>query len=525
MRVTIASRIGRWFQQAVGEISKLRSSGGFGLIGGSIGAGFKLNSDRVDYTKARGLYENTDDDYKLGAGFAKPVINTTVGFMGVPQFRSEDENAQTVLDDFFGANTSRMQQTHRDALRDGDAYVWITREEESDAELYPEKPARLVYNMIPPEQVTDIICDPTTRAPIEYVLTSQHEWTDEGGNKRRAKVEQRIGAGYRKVKIDGDTPLALTAGDQATPWKFIPIVHFKNDPDASRKHGVSEMESIEPFLKAYHEVMKAAISGSKLHSTPRLKLKLKSVESFLANNFGITDPVKFLQEGKTINLDGHELLIFADETEDGAFIEAQSPTGAAEPLLKLLFYCIVDTSETPEFVFGVHTPSSLSSVQEQMPIVVRKVGRKREQFTEPWQRLARITLAMTAQAEGGKFSTYATTLDWDEVNPKDEVKAAETLERTVNALNLAVTGGLMSLEAAVNYLATMVDTMNDWLSDDPEVPGERERILQSRILLARLEDAGLSDQEREALSKATGAQPASQEDDAGGKPAVSSNAA
>ena len=147
-----------WLQKAAGEISKLRqnifSNLGWRIIGGSYGAPYKLDSSRVDYAKARALYKNTDDDYKLGAGFAKPVINTTTAFMGVPRFRSDDEAAQQALDDFFGANVSRMQQVHRDALRDGDCFVWITREEEEDR-LYPGG-TRLVFNIIPPEQVKKI---------------------------------------------------------------------------------------------------------------------------------------------------------------------------------------------------------------------------------------------------------------------------------------------------------------------------------------------------------------------------------
>ncbi|MGQ9825681.1 MAG: phage portal protein, partial [Desulfotomaculales bacterium] len=110
-----------WFKRAAGEISRLRnffSASLWALRTGSYSA-YKLDSSRVDYAKARALYDNTDDSYKLGAGFARPVINTTAGFVGVPRFRSEDEAAQGILDDFFSTNTSRMMQVHRNALRDG----------------------------------------------------------------------------------------------------------------------------------------------------------------------------------------------------------------------------------------------------------------------------------------------------------------------------------------------------------------------------------------------------------------------
>lgn len=486
-----------------GEISKLRSSlSGLSLFGGSAGTVYKLNSTKVNYAKARLLYHNEDDNYKLGAGFAKPIINTAVGFMGVPRFRSEDPDAQTVLDDFFGANVSRMQQVHRDALREGDCYVWITREEEVDADLYPEtNGARLVFNLISPEQVADIRTHPITGAVLEYVLKSEHTWKDESGNQRKCKVTQRISAERRVIEIDGDTPPDVEASEDDNLWGFIPIVHFKNEADTSDAFGRSDLEPVEPFLKAYHDVMLHAIRGSKMHSTPRLKLQLKDVAGFLRNNFGIEDPAKFAREGKTLSLDGHELLIFQDD-EDAGFIEVDSATGDAAGLLKLIYYCIVDVSETPEFAFGVHTPSSLSSVKEQMPILVRRVARKREHFTEAWQRLARIVLAMTSQAEGRAFATYATTLLWDEVDPRDENDVAETLVKIAQALNTALMGGFISIDAAAQFLAEYVDTMRDWLSDDPEVPGERERLIRTRILMNRLDDGDLAGQELDVILKA-----------------------
>ncbi|AEE95771.1 phage portal protein [Mahella australiensis] len=491
----------RWLNWATGEISKLRdlfSFTGWRLYTGTYTTAYKLDSSRVDYNKARELYNNTNDAYKLGAGFAKPIINTAVAFMGVPQFRSEDEDAQAVLDDFFGDNVSRMQQVHRNAMRDGDCFVWVTREETGEAALYPEAKTRLNFNIIPPEQVVQIIRSPITGLVLEYVLKAEHIWLDENDNTRRCIVTQHISKERRLVQITGDMPPDVQPGEEKNPWGFIPIVHFKNEGDETREFGQSDLEPVEPFLKAYHDVMLHAMQGSKMHSTPRLKLKLKDVSRFLANNFGITDPADFAAKGGTINLDGHELLIFQDE-EDAGFIEVNSAIGDAKDLLQLLFYCIVDTSETPEFSFGVHTPSSLSSVKEQMPILVRRIARKREHFTEAWQRLARIVLAMTAQAEGKKFSTYATTLEWDDIDPRDGKDVAEELNSVSQALNTAIQGGFISIQAATDFLKNYITTMHDFISDDPEIPGERERIIQDRIMQARLEDGQLLQDEKNVI--------------------------
>lgn len=494
-----------WLKRAVGEISKIRNlfTTGWFLKTGAYFSAYKLDSSRVDYAKARELYDNTDDKYKLGAGFAKPVINTTVGFMGVPTFKSEDEEAQQILDNFSSDNTSRMQRVHRNALRDGDCFVWVTYEENTDAALYPETKARLVFNIVPPEQVVQIIRDPLTNNAKEYILQSAHIWIDEFNNQRQAVIMQRITAEKRIIQITGDTPPGLTSGEEPNNWGFIPIVHFKNEGDETKEFGQSDLEPIEPFMKAYHDVLLHSIQGSKMHSTPRLKFNIKDLAGFLRNNFGITDPAKYAQEGGTINLDGHEFFLFTDD-EDAQFIEVKSAIGDASELLKLLFYCIVDTSETPEFAFGVHTPSALSSVKEQMPILVRRIARKREQVTESWQRLARIVLAMTAQASGKKMSTYATVLEWDEIDPRDEKEVAEVLDKVTTALDTAVKGDLISQEAAVQFLGQYINTMNDYISNNPEVPGERERIMKSRLMKMRLEDAQFLDKQKQEIDAELG---------------------
>lgn len=480
----------KWSQTISGEISKLRSrlllpfGWGGGLSTGGIGGTYKLDSSKVDYALTKSLYYNDHDDYKLGAGFAKSVVNNTVSFMGVPNFKIVDKDAQEILDIFFNNNISSMQRTQRDSLRDGDCYVWITREEEKDSLLFPEEQTRLNYNIIPPQQVIDIKRDPMTGFVEAYVLEVEHEWEDESGNKKRATVTQHIRRGERETVVDGDMPPGVEEGIESTPWDFIPIVHFKNEGDDSL-YGRSDLEPIEPFLKAYHDVMLHAMQGSKMHSTPRLKLKVKSVANFLKNNFGVTDPVDFYKKGGTLNLDGKELMIFSDE-DDANFIEARSTTGDAKELLKLLFYCIVDTSETPEFVFGVHTSSSLSSVKEQMPVLIRAIERKREHFADSWKRLARIVLAMTASSENREFKTFSTEVQWVDVDPRTSKEISEELRNTVDALALALNKDLMGEKSAINYLAKQVDTMNNYEEDDGE--SELDRIKATRINRLRMPD-------------------------------------
>jgi len=223
----------------------------------------------------------------------------------------------------------------------------------------------------------------------------------------------------------------------------------------------------------------------------------------LQNNF--PEALKAVQRGEQANIDlkGHELLIFTDE-EDASFIEARSTIGDAEALLKLLFYCIVDVSEVPEFAFGVHTPSSHASVKEQMPLLIRRVARKREMVTEGWQTLGRMLLVMHSKMTGKKFESYEVGITWDAVIERDEKEYTETVHTLVNALNTALMGGFISLDAAVDLLAQYVDTMQDYVTDDPELPGERERIIKSWLMRRRLEDGEGLETQKQAIDKELG---------------------
>lgn len=468
----------RWIKRkAVGEMMRVSSP---------TTSTYKLDSSKVDYALARKLYQNKDDRYKLGAAFVKPVINSTVGFVGVPHFTIEDEEAQTLLDDFVLENTSKIMQTHSNSLKLGDCYVWLTREKRNNP-LYPEVKERIVYNIIPPEEVKDIVLDVITKEPIAYILESEQEWTTLEGVNKRGKVKQVISADERIIEITGDTPEGIEPGKFPNTWGFIPIIHFRNEPDETMKHGQSDIEPIEPYIKAYNDVMLHAMKGSKMHSTPKLKLKLKDVAEFLRNTLGIEDPVQFAKDGGVVNLDGQEML-FMGEEDDAEFIEVRSATGDAQVLLKLLFFCIVDISETPEFIFGVHTPSSLASVKEQMPIMINKIKRKREQFSEQWQLLSRMILTMSSAVSGLKFKDHTVAIGWDEVDPRDDNKMAEMLSHITKALETALNNSIISEEAAVEFLSRYIDTMNEYNATDPETPGERERIIRTRRLRDRFRD-------------------------------------
>lgn len=206
-----------------------------------------------------------------------------------------------------------------------------------------------------------------------------------------------------------------------------------------------------------------------MHSTPKLTFRLSDVESFLQVN--MPDAYEQIKQGQSpsISLDGREI-IFLQDDDESEFLEVTSAIGDATTLLKFIFYNVVDASETPEFVFGVHTPSSQASVTEQMPVLIRAIEAKRDHFSDSFDRLARIVLDLTANTENTLYGTYETELVWDNIDPRTDNEVAEELLTTTKALSIAVKQGLMSDKSAVDFLAKTVDTML------PYDEGEAERI-------------------------------------------------
>lgn len=469
----------------IGEISALRWLGAR-IIGEY--TPYTLDSSRVDYDLARALYANTDDRYKLGAGFARPVINTTAGFMGAPHFShvGADPEADQELERAFSRWVGKLLRINRNALRDGDVFARLTV---TGGRFDPNRNT-IDLVLIPPEWVTPIP-DPLNGGYLEVIIRTPVEIRDENGRlKHKYYVVETLTKDTRSVVVEGDAPQEVREqlereNDSGIKWGFIPIVHFKNEAEEHQLFGASDLEPIEPFMKVYHDVMMFAIQGAQMFSRPKVKFKLEDVDQFLENNFSREE----IERGE-IRFDKKELFLLqqGDEVE---FITADPGLEGVTTLLKFLFMCIVDVSETPEFAFGTAVSSSKASVSEQMVPLARKIRRKRGLFEEPYGELASMYLAMWAQVNNRSLETYQVDVGWEEISPRNDKEVAETIATLVNGLTTAVESGLMSIDAAAEFLREFVPSMLPWLDQDAD-DDERRRVLRSMAMLHRMRDgAGL----------------------------------
>ncbi len=156
---------------------------------------------------------------------------------------------------------------------------------------------------------------------------------------------------------------------------------------------------------------------------------------------------------------------------------------------------IIDASQIPEFAFGTAVASSKASVSEQMVPLARNIKRKRAMFEEPYGELAAMYLAMWSKVENHKLDSYQVNVDWDEIAPKDDAQVATTVKTLAEGLTLGVEAGLLSHEAASEFLRGYIPSMLPF-TDESGAQDERGRIAKSMLWRKRIEDGeGWKDEE------------------------------
>ena len=448
------------------------------------------DTSRVDYARARKLYRNSIPQYKLGAHFARPIINYTAGFMGTPHFKTKDnvDEADKALAEFDEKFVSTFLTVNRNMLRDGDVFVRLDYVDDRFS-----KQKRFDVRLEHPEWC-DPILDPVTGEWDSLVITHPVYPTNRPDSQAKPSyvITETITPDSFEIKADERAPAEIRTKYPGiavpNPWGFIPVVHYKNEPEENQLYGVSDLEPLEPLLRAYHDTMFVGNQGIRLFAKPKVKFTLKDVNRFLADNF------KDWRPGQPVDFQGHDIFLLT-EGEDANYITAEPGTAGVGILLEYLFFCILQTAQIPEFVLGTAVASSKASVDTQMDPFVKTIERKRMMSTDPYVETHEMFLAMAAKAPGfdmPALMSYDVEATWPEIRAKDEKGIADTLLALFQAFQVGTTAGLVSMESANEFLADFVPTMLPWLdTSGANSSGERARILEGLAWLERVQAGGL----------------------------------
>lgn len=394
----------------------------------------------VNYDLTRTLYRNSGDN-ALGAAFAKPIVDLQVGFMGIPRVTVENETLDQFLNECIATYwTDEIQQMMRDAIRDSKVIVRVCRPDVLDPLMTLEESQHCRIELIPPERVS-IERNFRNKNVIERA-TILHRMTivmDEGDVSRNIEPREEehdileIIDRDRYRFFDQNTDQWISDLETPNGAGVVPLLEVHNEWDAALQGGQSDLESVIPFIQAFHDVIAQGLQAHRYHSTPKIKLKLADVAPFIKNNFpdAWDDATGTVRAGAEVSWRGREI-IFLQAEDDMDFLEATSVLGDTKTLAEFLIDCICIASQTPEWAFmRVDSGSANSDRNAQTVPFVKKIARKRHNFAKPIQEICKIALVMLGEIP------YRAKVDWESIRPDDQVvtmQAAQQLAMTLEVM-------------------------------------------------------------------------------------------
>ena len=409
----------------------------------------------VNYDKLRELYRNSGDN-ALGSGFAKPIVDLQVSFMGIPTVSVQDDDLDEVLNECIKEYwAGELQEMFKSAMRDSKVIVRLKKPDILDPLMTLEEAMHFQIECLPPERV-DIEYNARNKNIIEKV-TVIHRMvivTDPGDitmGRQPIQEEHDVVEIVTRDKyrfFDQNTNEWLLDLETTNPWNFVPFLEVWNEWDSALQGGQSDLETVIPFINAFHDVVAQGLQAHKYHSTPKIKLKLADVSNFIKNNFPNSwdEATGTVKDGATVNWSGREIIFFNSE-EDAEFLEARSVLGDTKSLADFLIDCISIASQTPEWAFmRVDAGSANSDRNAQTVPFIRKIMRKRISFQYAVQQLCKMALV------GYGAIPYRAKVIWDEIRPDDQLVIAQAFQQILMGLEVAAQRGEISDET---YMETI----------------------------------------------------------------------
>jgi hypothetical protein len=212
----------------------------------------------VNYDFTRSLYRN-DGDLGLAGGFAKPIVDLQVAFMGLPSAATgnpaQDDWLNECLQKYW---TDEIQQMFRDAIRDSKCIVRMHIPDVFDPMMTLDEAEHRQLEILPPERV-DIERDARNRNVIRRaVVRHKMVFVKDDGNP--AEGRDPVTEEHQVIEIIDQTSYRFW--DQTdSQWLdelastnrlgFVPLLEIFNEFDSSLQGGQSDLETVIPFLRAF----------------------------------------------------------------------------------------------------------------------------------------------------------------------------------------------------------------------------------------------------------------------------------
>lgn len=428
---------------------------------------------------------NVGKEFLLAAGLSKPIIKSAAAFALGGGYVTElpgSDTAEPIKDSEAKLNAWVTDNFHiiydwvKWAYRDGDSYLMVTETGELD-QLAPETVTVITdpvsgeligYNV--EEQVTEINERTQQEEHFTYLKQYRHNLT----RYTRIPANEDADKGqiiYERVYANGqsiDTQLTDEAGNPVNQVEFLPeeldkrplpIVHFKNEPEAKHAYGFSDLQNVLVAFRNYTAVLEGGTKREIYNNAPILKMlgvdKPEDTDPNVEQQD--TQTIPGVPEGeqpsdnKAVAWDQDKILYIADPNGDASFIQVSSSMSDTKDLLAIYFYLVVQASETPEFLFGGAVSSSRASVETQMPVVVKKAEGKRRQMKGHLSQLMDLHIYRQLELSNPDyFAVQGLKLDFK----IDFPPIVDTdMKLNVEMVRMCVQEGIMSGETALEMVA------------------------------------------------------------------------
>jgi len=394
-------------------------------------------------------YEALEKAYRQKQGI-RPVINLSASFLFANWFEvtSEDEDAQEYLNDFWNRNRLSLLQGGIEGGLFGNTYLAFEYDPPADKNQ---------MKILHPGSVKPVFDKDKPWVIMGYAIKTKIGDTT---------IEELITTENYTIRINGRE----TDQGGENPYGILPIVHIAEIRFSDEVYGTGEVdEALYDMAEKYKTVLDNGVAIEEYHGSP-IPI-FKGVKNFTELQQKLEDEESW-KPGMG--------LFLPNKDSDVKFLESTRSVENAVELLKKIFYNFVIQSETPEFMLGVHIPSSQASTKEQRAPVERKTERRRLVWTEALQKGNEILLRMREYHDGKKATTYDTTISWGVIFEKDKAEDADVLDKKSKAVAVLSELGIMSVESARKALPEVID--------DPDK--ETERIKKEKAATKNLTEGG-----------------------------------
>lgn len=444
---------------------------------------------RSDYELFRSIYhaaiikkdrKSIGEDFILGAGFAKPIINAATAFTigqgfnvtfdgadkGTPIRAAQDDVAQWIKE-----HSSDFYNLVKYGLREGDGFMVLHEDD--------------TLEFLEPDTVT-VVYDPTTGGVrgydiVETVETGANEKTTYTRQYRKSsyKVTSSVNGGAETVLVervftaDGIVDVnLLREGEENADGMFdvgelievpLPVFHFANELEPKAVYGMSDLQNALVYFKGYSKILQEATKSNIYNSTP---IPVISGDK----NDGLLEEDK---SKKNISWGRNMVLYLKGENASAKFMQVPQTMEDTGKLLEYYFYLIVQASETPEFIFGTAIASSRASAQEQMPIMVKKALRKQAQLKSVLRKIVEAYIYQKyVQGDQNFFAVQTGQIDFQISFPPI---VDEDRKLTLDTIKTLVENGILS-DATALKLANLeqISDIDDELAKAREDADRRE---------------------------------------------------